>query len=325
MVARHLWNKLSPAALMKAETWFRSSVERDPRSALAHAGLGDVLYFQGEFGIVKPEVAFSQAKAEALKAVELDPRLPLGHVVLGASLHAGDFMWPEAEREFKKALQLDPQCVRALQGYGCFLMRSTRFKEARDIINKAVLLDPASPILGVLTARISYYSRDYHRAVRELQEVIDRDPGFGLAHFYLGLCYGYLGRPKEAEAEMHLARLGPGALADNIAWIRARNGDPGLAAKLVDEGGDILFAATESGRLEKAFEILQKGLDHRSAIVLGLRAEPRFDPIRPDPRFSDLLRRVNRAPAATPVLLGMQAGWRDRGPLFVPPTVQIFQ
>ena len=142
LVARYLWNKLSPAELVKAENWFRRAVERDPRSALAHAGLADVFYFRGELGSMPPRRAFTQAKAEAEKAVELDPRLPLGHVVLGAALHAGDLKWSEAERELKTALKLDPSSIRALQGYSCFLMRSGRFAEARKTHRES---NPARP------------------------------------------------------------------------------------------------------------------------------------------------------------------------------------
>jgi Tfp pilus assembly protein PilF len=297
LVARHLWSKLSVPEVRKALTWFRKSVERDPESALAHAGLADALYFLGELGGAPPRPTFAEAKSAALRAVQLDDRLPLGHTVLANVLVAGDHAWPEAEREFRKALKLDSQCVRTLQGYGCFLMRSGRLAEAKQVIEQARLLDPASPILGVLEARISFYEKQYEKARDQLRGVLEVEPGFVLAHYYLAVCHSYLGSPREAEAEMRKAGLAERTAAVESAWLQARDGKPKSGSLLFEQGPASAlttpFLAGELGRVDDAFALLEAAFEKRSPLILGLRVDPRFDPLRSDPRFSTLLRRAN--------------------------------
>jgi serine/threonine protein kinase len=318
LVARYLWNKLSPDALAKAETWFRSGVSRDPRSAIAHAGLADVLYYRGEMGGLPPKNAFALARQVAERAVALDPKLPQARVVLASTLQAGELLWGQAEQEFKKALELDPQCVRALQGYGCFLMRAGRLEEARQVIQRGRLFDPASPILGSLEGRISFYSREYKRAVQELRDVVDREPGFGLGRFYLGLSLAYLGFVDQAEAEMRLAGLSPQVLSQQSAWIQGRNGRPEAGHAVLESGvksTEAVFIAAELGRPDRAFELLEHALEYRWPVILALRADPRFDPLRQDPRFQRLLKRTDRVSdyqardSSAPVF----AGWLRAG------------
>ena len=294
LVARHLWNKLSDRELAKAEQWFRRAVNEDPSSALARAGLADALYFQGEMGALPPRQAYPQAKVEARKAIELKTRLPLGHVVLGGLL-AADFKWQEAERELKKALDLDPRSVRALHGYGCFLMRLGRFDEAREVIHRARLLDPASPILGMLEGRISYYARDYDRAARELSAVIDREPGFRLANYFLGLSHGFLRNESQAIQALQSAGLSPTELGSHIAWVKGQNGGSNVAEDTLQaesSGDGAVYLAAQLGRSDIAFAILNDAWKRRLPLMLSLRVDPRFDPLRADPRFSELLERT---------------------------------
>jgi Tfp pilus assembly protein PilF len=295
MVARHLWNKLSVPELRKAEAWFRKAVQEDDGSAQAHAGLADALYFLGELGGRPPRTAFIMAKAEAQRAVELDEASPVAHAVLGSVLVASDLSWSAGEREFKKALKLDARCVRALQGYGCMLMRAGRLDEAREMIERARLLDPASPILGVLEARISFYNRQYERARDQLRGVIDRESTFALAHYYLALVHQYLGHSQAAELEMKQIGASEKSIAIEIAWLRAHNGKPEAARRLLEagtEGSSMVFVAAELGDAERAFAVLQAAIDARSPLMLAMRVDPRFDKLRSDPRFSMLLLRA---------------------------------
>jgi Tfp pilus assembly protein PilF len=297
LVARHLWNKLSVPEIRKAETWFRKAVQQDSKSALAHAGLADALYFLGELGGAPPKAAFAEAKVAALRAIKLDDRLPLGHTVLANVLVAGDFAWSEAEQEFRKAWKLDSGCIRTLQGYGCFLMRSGRFAEAGRMIAQARLLDPASPILGVLEARISFYQRQYEKARNQLRAVLEVEPSFVLAHYYLAICHSYLGSPREAELEMRRAGLAERTTAVENAWLQVRSGEPESGLRLLTEtattGSALPFIAGELGRLDQAFALLDAAFEKRSPSILGLRVDPRYDPLRGDPRFSTLLARAH--------------------------------
>jgi tetratricopeptide (TPR) repeat protein len=147
----------------------------------------------------------------------------------------------------------------------------------------------------MLEGRISYYNRDYERAVRELHGVIDREPGFHLAHYFLGLSYGYLGRISEAEAELQAAGLSREELRFHVAWVRARNGRKNMAENVLENGArgtGALFLAAQLGQFDRAFEILDDALERGLPLILSLRAEPRFDALRADARFSKLLART---------------------------------
>jgi serine/threonine protein kinase len=294
-VSRYQWGKLSPAELEEAEGWSRKFAKAEPASAPAHAGLADVLYSRGELGGLPPKIAFAEAKAAAEKSIRLDPRLALGHVMLANTMFAGEFRCADAESSFKKALELDPKSVRTLQGYGRFLMRNGRHVEARDMVRRARRLDPASSMLGVLQARISYYERDYRGAAQQLRTVIDREPGFLLAHQYLGLCHAYLGNVEQAESEMRASGLAGRALLRQSAWIRAINGDRSLADNLMrgrPHGPGLVFVAAQTGHIEAAFAMLEESFERRSPVILSLRIDPRFDPLRSDARFAALAART---------------------------------
>jgi tetratricopeptide (TPR) repeat protein len=249
-----------------------------------------------------PKKAFAQAKAAAEKSIRLDPGLALGHVMLGNSLFAGEFRCADAESGFKKALELDPKSVHALQSYGRFLMRNGRHAEARDMVQRARRFDPASPMLAVLEARIFYYERDYQGASQQLQTLIDREPSFLLSHQYLGLCHAYLGKVEQAESEMRAAGLTGIAFLRQSAWIRAVNGDRSLADKLMSQphGPGLVFAAAQTGRIDAAFAMLEESFERRSPVILSLRIDPRFDPLRSDPRFAALLARTCRLTDSLP-------------------------
>ncbi len=298
LVAQHLWNKLSLPELRRAEAWFRKSVEKDPRSAAAHAGLADALYFEGEIDGGNPRAVFSEARTEARRAIELDDRLPLAHAVLGSVLFASDLKWPYAEAEFQLALKLDSKCVRAMQGYACMLMRIGRLGEAGALMKRARLLDPASPILGLQEARVPFYARRFEVARDLLRGVLDRDSSFSLAHYYLALCYRFLGQPREAEAEMRKVSLSEQGMSAEVAWIRGRDAAHEQLQRLLDAGkGDpnMVFVAIELGRNDLAFELLEKAIHQRETIMLGLKVDPRYDALRSDPRFDVLLRQAGLA------------------------------
>jgi tetratricopeptide (TPR) repeat protein len=293
LVAQHMWKKLSVPELRKAETRLRAAATRDPQSALALAGHADALYFLGELGGMPARAAFLEAKQAALRAIDLNPNLALAHVVLAGTLMALDLNWSQAGQEFLKALSLEPLSSRALQGYGCYLMRLGRMGEARTVIERARLIDPASPILGVLQARIFYYERRYDRARDHLLDVLEREPGFALAHFYLGMSYAYLGRTSDAEHELKRAGLSLATHEAETTWVRLKNGLGGKNVPVILGGRTAdIFIAAESGQFDAAFAMLETAVQERWPVTLALRSDPRLDPLRQDPRFADLLRRA---------------------------------
>ena len=152
-------------------------------------------------------------------------------------------------------------------------------------------------MLGVLEARISYYERDYQRASQQLRTVIDGEPGFLLAHQYLGLCHAYTGNVEQAESEMRASGLTGIAFLRQSAWIRAINGDRRLADKLMrgqPHGPGLVFVAAQTGHIDAAFAMLEESFERNLPVILSLRIDPRFDALRSDPRFAVLLGRTCR-------------------------------
>ncbi|MGC4051180.1 MAG: tetratricopeptide repeat protein [Paludibaculum sp.] len=218
--------------------------------------------------------------------------------MLGSVLFAADFKWPYAEAEFQQALKLDPKCIRAMQGYACMLMRLGRLGEAGFLVKRARLLDPASPILGLLEARVPFYARRYETARDLLRGVLDRDPSFTLAHYYLALCYRFLGQPREAEMEMQRSGISARGLAMERAWILGRDLPKAEWSQLLSaEPGNVnlAFAAADRGQTDLAFELLEKAAASRHTLMLGLKVDPRLDPLRSDARFDGLLRQAGLA------------------------------
>ncbi|QOY89562.1 protein kinase domain-containing protein [Paludibaculum fermentans] len=298
LAARHLWSQLSQPELRRAESWFRKSVETNPHSATAHAGLADALSFKGEFDRVNPSAAFSEARTQARRAIELDDRLPLAHAVLGSVLFASDRKWTYAEAEFQQALKLDAKCVRAMQGYASMLMRLGRLGEAGALMKRARLLDPASPILALQEAQVPFYGRRFEVARDLLRGVLARDPSCSLAHYYLALCYRFLGQPGAAEAEMRMARLSEQEMSAEVAWIRGRSAAREQLQRLLDadQGNpNIVFVAIELGKNDIAFELLEKAIRQRVTLMLGVKVDPRYDGLRSDPRYEGLLRQAGLA------------------------------
>jgi tetratricopeptide (TPR) repeat protein len=174
-------------------------------------------------------------------------------------------------------------------------MRAGRLAEAQRVIGQARALDPASPMLEVLEARIAYYDRRYEHAREQLLSVLERERSFPAAHYYLALCESYLGLTDEAEEHMKRVGMSEAALAVETAWVQARAQQP-EAGKLLLNGSPrnstVPLVAGELGYADTAFRMLEEGLDQRWPVLLAMQVDPRFDPLRADPRFQRLARRA---------------------------------
>ena len=164
-------------------------------------------------------------------------------------------------------------------------------------MREALAVDPASPVLGMQVGRIEYYRRSYARAVEQLEEVLDREPGFRLARYYLGLSYAFLGRAAEAESSLSAAGLSAEELTNHLLWVRVRSGRREMADNILRSdarGTGALFLAIELNETDVAFRLLEEAAEIGSSLMLALRVDPRFDAIREDSRFAQLLARTNR-------------------------------
>ena len=163
------------------------AIARDPKYALAHAALGDAYLILGNQGYLAPRQAYPQAKAAAARAIELDPELAEPRITRAYASYLYDWDPATADREFKNALDLNPNYAAGRQWHSIYLMGRGRVQEAFDEINRAVAVDPTSLIVNATIAWLHYFNRDYDRAIESSRRTLELDPHFRTSHHYLGL------------------------------------------------------------------------------------------------------------------------------------------
>jgi eukaryotic-like serine/threonine-protein kinase len=288
----------------KAREYFEQAAKIDPTFAPAYAGLADAYW-----GI--PDLPASQAmpkaKEYALKALALDDNLAHAHTALGSILFYGDWDWSAADREFKRALELNRSDAEAHQMYSVFLSAMGRFKEAEAEIQAAQELDPLSSKNDATAGWIFYCARQYDRAAQQCQKALELTPNFDGAHACMG--YSYLGKGAFGQAigEFQKALNLSGGDAVRAVWLGrayAQNGDAASARKVLAQLQDQssrtyippYFVATLYIAMrdkEQAFSWLEKAFAEHDLYLTGLKVDPVVDRLRSDPRFQALLQRMN--------------------------------
>ena len=311
---RYWWNKANAEGLKKSIEYFQQAVAKDPADAQAYAGLADsyVLLAGSTFGLVPPKDAYPRAKEAALKAIELNDTLAEAHIALGLVKTEHDWDWSGGENEFRRATALGPNSARAHQAYGVVLLGATgRFEEAIVELKRALELDPLSLLINSNLAAALFNTRQYDNAIEQEQKTLDLDPNFMLAHFQLGFSYIQKAMYKEGTAEFEKAvAISPGnTLAlTGLGTAYAAAGRKPDAQKVLDKLNELskqkyvpavyrtaIYAVL--GEKDKAFEWLEKGYEDRAIYNIKAMAQaPLYDPLRSDPRFADLLRRMNLQP-----------------------------
>jgi TolB-like protein/DNA-binding winged helix-turn-helix (wHTH) protein/Tfp pilus assembly protein PilF len=183
---RYFWNKRSTQGFPRAVEYFQQAIAKDPNYARAYAGLADSYALISSYHFAPQDEFMPKARAAALKALQLDERLAEAHTSLALIIENYDWDWPGAEKEFRRAIQLDPNYATAHHWYAEYLSFQGRFDEAFAEIERARQLDPLSLIIAADNGSILYYSRQYDRAIQQLQAVLDMDPAFGRAHIVIG-------------------------------------------------------------------------------------------------------------------------------------------
>ena len=307
---RYYWNKRTAKAVKKGIEYFQQAIEKDPSYPLAYAGLADSYDILGFYGFAAPRDAFPKAKAAALKALEIDEALPEAHASLAYTNFYYDWDWLGAEREFKRSIELNPAYATARMFYSGYLMAIGRHQEALAESEKAQELDPLSLINNVNIALLFYFARQYDQVIEQCRKTLEMDPNFVVAHAWLGQTYlqkaAFHEAIKEFQTAIELSEGSPFYVA-MLGHAYAVAGDASEAQKLLDQlkkqsvGAYVpsysiaeLYAGL--GDSNKAFEWLQKAYEERSRALVFLLVEPRLDPLRSDPRFADLLRRLGLPP-----------------------------
>ncbi len=307
---RHFWNKRSEESLKRALAHFERAIEKDPAYAPAYAGLADSYNLLARYGSMPPREAISRGKAAATKALELDDSLAEAHASLGYAKLVYDWDWAGFERPARRAIELNPRYAMAHLWYAGGLMASGRLEEAAREVKLAHELEPLMMIINVNVGRIVYYyPRQYDRAIEQYRKAIELDPNFAESYIWLGKAYERKSRYAEAIAAfqkavaLRAASVDKGALGHALAVAGRRdeaqqvlNELKALSKKQYVSSYDIAFIYMGLGDHDLAFEWLQKACEERHPLLIFLRVEPQFDPIRSDPRFADLLRRVGLPP-----------------------------
>jgi len=304
---RYFWSKRTEEGLRKSIEYFQQAVQKDPGGALAYAGLAESYCTGTFFNYFPAKEALPAAKLAAVKALEMDDTLAEAHTAL-ARVRAGyEWDWVGAEKEYQRALELNPNLAWPHDAYGQFLARQGRQAKAQAEIRRAQELDPLSPLTHTHAGNVFYFARQYDQAISQMRRALELDPNFPLAHRGLWLAYERKGLYQEAVAE-HLSALALGGRRENeIAALRnsyATAGIRGYWTKVLDSykqqckegGGSAYGIASFYARLgdkSQALQWLAKAFEERAIHLVDLKEDPVFDGLRSDPRFADLVRRLN--------------------------------
>ncbi len=302
---RFYWSKRERDAMQKGLRSFEEAIERDPSFALAYTGLADAYNTLAFYEFLAPKVGFTKGRELAEKALELDDSLAEAHTSLALTKALFEWDWQEGEREFQRALELNPSYGTAHLWYSLFLTAMERADDSLKHITLAQQAEPLSMIINGISSFLMYHARRFDRGLEEAEKALDLDPTFGPGHSFLGWNYDQLGRHDEAvDAWRKAVRYLPGCLTESmLGYALARAGQTDEARQILGElvGDDSdryispYYVAALCVGLEEtdmAFDWLRRGCSERDSFLIFLGVDPVFDPLRDDERFAEILTTV---------------------------------
>ena len=298
---RYFWNKRTLEAFRTAAAYFDQAIAKDPRYALAYTGLADASALRMDYDVVPTSEIAPKARAAAVRALEIDPRLAEAHCSLG-NVAWHEYDWTRAVEEFRKAIELKPDYATAHQWLAETLTDLGRLAEAKEEIDRALQADPTALILHLVAGNVSFFERDYDRAADWYRKTLEIEPAFDQAHLQL--------------AAIHRVRREYGAaIAELDKMSSASQTFKSWARALVDAGAGRTIEARRAlqeledrsrrayvlpsilatirialGEKDRAFPLLQKACSERDGGLLTVAVDPLFDTVRADARFKKLLR-----------------------------------
>jgi TolB-like protein/lipopolysaccharide biosynthesis regulator YciM len=303
---RYHWNKRSPEGLQKAVEYFRQALDKDPAYSLAYAGLADTYAHLSFFNVVAPREAMQKAKSAAVKGLEIDEDLAEAYVSLGYVCFTYDGDWPAAGKHFEQALTLNPAYSSTHTFYALYLSSLGRSEEALEVAKRALDLDPASPAVSHSLAVQLYLARKFDRAIEQAHHTLEMEANFAISYAVLGEVYLSKGMYREGLSALGkysvLSRHGAASLA-LLGYAHAQLGERKESLQMIEALKaaskqtlvPALFVALVYAGLDdkdQAFTWLEKAYEERFNRLAYLKVEALWDPLRSDPRFADLLRRV---------------------------------
>jgi serine/threonine-protein kinase len=306
LLGRYHLNKLTDEGFWKGRDYFERAIELDPEYAPAHAGLAEAYNRLSGWNAIPPHDGFPKSRAEAEKAIALDSQLSAAHGTLGMVKHFYDWDWQGAEREFKRAIEINPNDADVRQYYSYHLSAMGRFDESLAQMKQALALDPLSLEKNAGIGEVFYLGRNYDGALEQYTRALEMDANSGFLHWAIGNVYNRKGMYAEAIAAYQKAIPLSGESLDEpaaLAHALALSGKhPEARAILKDlqqrsakryiSPTAIAVIYSALGEKDLAFASLEKAYERRDMLLVLLKAEPVFDGLRDDPRFTDLVRRV---------------------------------
>jgi len=307
---RFFWNKRTEAGIRKSVEYFETAIAKDPAFAQAYAGLADSYVLLGGYGIEAQKVAMPKAKAAALKALAMNEQLADAYASLAMISLQYDWNWKESEKDYKRAIELNPNYSVAHHWYGDgYLAGMGRFDEAIAELRQAQELDPLSLVIGTDLAKRLCFAGQYDEGMERFRRILEIDPDFVLAHYFLSQVYEQRGLYSEAIAELGRIRSADttGIITAQLGHIYAVQGRKREALQVVDElqrgSGQTYIDPSHVadiyvglGEKDLALVWLEKAYEQHSPAMNGLKTDAVYAPIRSDPRFIDLMSRVGLAP-----------------------------
>ena len=306
---RYHWNKRKADDIRRSIEYFQQAIDKDPTYALAYAGLAEAFILFPNYRLAPAQEYYPKARAAAALAIEIDPNLAEGHNALATVMSNFDWKFAEAESEFRKAIELNPSYATAHQWYGEFLLSMGRYPEALSEMRKAQELDPLSLIINGMVGVVLRTSGYPEQAVEQLKKTIEMDPNFPRTHLFLGDTYQAMGRFEEAADELATHFLLNGGPPDKTAQLLEQiknaartGGEKGYSRKMAEimeaSAGPVKAPApviagywARAGETDKAFAVLEKSYAERDDGLISIK-DGKLDPIKSDPRYRDLLRRI---------------------------------
>ena len=305
---RFFWNRRTEGDLKRAIGYFQQAIAKDPNYALAYDGLADCWLPLGWYAYMAPSETFPYAKVAVMKALALDDSLAEAHTSLAFVTLYYDRDWANAEREFRRAIDLNPNYANGHHWYAEFLSLVGRHEEAIAESERARELDPLSTIINTWVGSRYFFARQYDKAIEQYRNAVEMDAGFVPVHLVLGRAFEQKHMYQEAIAELEKAVSLSGGSPVYIASLAHAYGVAGRqsqAKKLFNDlrklckqryvsSYDLALASLGLGETDQAFAFLTQAVEERSPRAAFLGVDPRFDGIRSDARFKELMIRIGR-------------------------------
>jgi serine/threonine-protein kinase len=300
--------KRTETSLRKAIEYFNRAIEEDQSYGLAYAELASAYSLLAEYSPYPPQEAYLKAKEAVRKALEIDESLAEAHAELAMLKSSYEWDWEGAEKELKRAIELNPNYATAHHWYAIKLARRLRFNEAMEEIKRARELDPLSLVISRNVGAILFFAREYDQAEEALQKTIEMDPDFSMLHYYIGCVYSqkamYNKALEEFQKQKELASAFSSYIEAAIGVVYARMGEIVKAKQVLNdliEQSKHLYVSPYAlawlyfalGKKDQGFAELEKAYKIHDSWLDEIKVEPFLDTARSDPRFAALLKKMN--------------------------------